>query len=144
MLKKKRWFVVLTALAAATVAGALVFGQADEDTPLSGTFLGKVAENLGVSVEELLSAITQARLAEIDEALEEGLITEEQANLLRERLEAFQAELKLIEEALAEGKITQDQAELMLGGRGLMGFGRMGMRAFGQGRMGHGPRGCGN
>ena len=153
MKDRKKWAVlgIVAAVAAGLLAGVVMFAQgSDEETAGSlwaDTFLGRVAANLGVSVEELLSAITQAQLAEIDEALADGRITEEQADWMRERIEVFQSEIQLIEDALAEGKITPAQAELMLGGRGLFGLGRMGMPGRGflpRGRMGYGPWGCKN
>ena len=48
-----------------------------------------LAEALGISEEELEAAHEEARTAAIDQALEEGLITEEQAEQLREGGRAF-------------------------------------------------------
>ncbi len=48
-----------------------------------------LAEALGISVEELEAAQAQATNAAIDQALAEGLITEEQAAQLRERSDRF-------------------------------------------------------
>lgn len=50
-----------------------------------------LAEALGISVEELQAAHEEVRLAVIDQALEEGLITEDQAEQLRESERPFRA-----------------------------------------------------
>jgi hypothetical protein len=50
-------------------------------------FLGRVAEKLGVSEEQLKTAVQDVELEMIDEALAEGRITEEQAAKMRERVE---------------------------------------------------------
>ena len=51
------------------------------------TFLSKVADKLGVGEDELNTAIKDAGLEMIDEAVAEGRLTEEQAERLRERVE---------------------------------------------------------
>lgn len=75
--------VVTLSLAAVAATGAAADGA---DGPFSG-FLGKVAEKLGVSQEQLETAIQEVQLETIDEAVAEGRITEEQADKLRERSE---------------------------------------------------------
>ena len=79
--------VVLIALAAATIG--FVGAQTDEDGngPL-GNFVGRLAENLGISQGELEGAIEQTHLDQVDAALAEGLITEEQAADRREAIES--------------------------------------------------------
>ena len=79
--------VVLVALAAATIG--FVGAQTDEDGngPL-GSFVGRLAENLGISQGELEGAIEQTHLDQVDAALAEGLITEEQAADRREAIES--------------------------------------------------------
>lgn len=51
----------------------------------------RLAEALGISVEELQAAHEEVRLAVIDQALEEGLISEDQAQRLREGERPFRA-----------------------------------------------------
>jgi hypothetical protein len=57
-----------------------------EDGPVQ-TFLAKVADKLGVSEEELHTAVTEARLEMIDEAVAAGRLDPEQAERHRERVE---------------------------------------------------------
>ncbi len=79
--------VVLVALAAATIG--FVGAQTDEDGdgPL-GNFVGRLAENLGITQDELDAAIDETQLELVDEALAEGRLTEEQAADARERIES--------------------------------------------------------
>ena len=79
--------VALIALAAATVG--FVGAQTDEDGngPL-GNFVGRLAENLGITQDELETAIDETQLELVDEALAEGRIDEEQAANKRERIES--------------------------------------------------------
>ena len=79
--------VVLIALAAATIG--FVGAQTDEDGngPL-GNFVGRLAENLGITQGELEGAIEQTHFDQVDAALAEGLITEEQAADRREAIES--------------------------------------------------------
>lgn len=102
-----------------------------------------LAEALGITVDELDAAQEEARLAAIDQALEEGQITEEQAEQLREgsarfgrgfhgfadkdallaealgisveELDAAQAEVRAARlQAMVEaGALTQEQADLI-------------------------------
>ncbi|MCH7998657.1 MAG: hypothetical protein IIA91_04130 [Chloroflexi bacterium] len=75
--------VVVLAVGAVAVGGAATSAQ-EGDGPL-GTFLSRVAEKLGVSEEEVETAIDEARTESIDEAVAEGRLTEEQAERLQER-----------------------------------------------------------
>ena len=79
--------VALLALAAATVGivGAQTGG--DGSGPL-GNFVGRLAENLGITEAELDTALDKTQLSFVDEALAEGLITEEQAAERREAIES--------------------------------------------------------
>lgn len=77
---------VILVLAAVALGGAVTSAQGDEG-PLQ-TFLARVAEKLGISEEELTTAMKEARLEMIDEAVAEGRLSEEQADRLRERVEA--------------------------------------------------------
>ncbi len=78
--------VVLVALAAATIG--FVGAQTDEDGdgPL-GNFVGRLAENLGITQGELDAAIDETQLEIVDEKLADGAIDEEQAARIRERIE---------------------------------------------------------
>ncbi len=119
------------------------------------TFLGKTATNLGVDEARLIEAIAQARLQMIDQAVEQGRITQEQADRMKQRIEGSQALLGMIDEALQQGRITQEQATWMkqqIAGHRAIGWGAQGFQGrFGQGQMkqqlgghqwmGWGPRG---
>ena len=75
--------VVVLAVGAVAVGGAATSAQ-EGDGPL-GTFLGRVAEKLGISEEEFEAAVDEARTELIDEAVAEGRLTEAQAERLQER-----------------------------------------------------------
>jgi hypothetical protein len=87
-LKSKR---VLAAFAV-TVLGmsiggvAIATAQTDADSPRA--FFDAVARHLGISSEELEEATKAAAIEQVDAALEEGRITEEQAERLKERIES--------------------------------------------------------
>ena len=80
--------VLAAAVAGLAVAGggtAIAASQAD--SPAS-SFFDSVAEHLGISSEELADATKAAALDQVDQAREEGRITEEQADELRSRIES--------------------------------------------------------
>jgi hypothetical protein len=78
---------------AATVAGLAVAGggaaiaASQTDAPGS-SFLDAVARHLGISTEELEDATKAAAIDQVNQALEEGRLTEEQAEELRSRIES--------------------------------------------------------
>ena len=74
--------VVVLAVGAVAVGGAATSAQ-EGDGPL-GTFLGRVAEKLSVSEDELQTAVGEAKGEALDEAVAEGRLTEEQAERARE------------------------------------------------------------
>jgi len=80
---------------AAVVAGVAVVGgggaaiasaQSDATTPQA--FFDAVAKHLGISSEELEDATKAAAIDQVDAALAEGEITEEQAERIKERIES--------------------------------------------------------
>ena len=81
-----------TALAAA-VAGLAVAGggaavaASQSDSPAS-SFLDSVAKHLGISSQELEDATRAAAVDQVDQALADGHITQEQADELKERIES--------------------------------------------------------
>jgi hypothetical protein len=77
----------LIALAAATVGFVGAQTNGDGSGPL-GSFVSKLAANLGISEDELNSAIDETQLQMIDEALADGKIDEDQAAAARERVES--------------------------------------------------------
>ena len=86
-MRKRKWGLAAAAAGLAVAIGAgVVMAQSEED----GTgiaFLDRVAEKLGVDRETLDTAIEGARSDEIDEAVANGDLTQEQADRLKERLD---------------------------------------------------------
>ena len=72
--------VAVLALGVVAVGGV----AADDHDGLVGSFLARVAEKLGVSEDELQTAIDEARTETLDEAVAEGKLTEKQAQRLQE------------------------------------------------------------
>ncbi len=111
------------------------------DSPIDHKAL--LAEALGISVEDLDAAQTEAHAAALAQAVADGDITQEQADHMAARhalqpylQEAMQgARDEAIAQAVADGVITQEQADAFLSQDGFGGFGK-GMR-------GHGGRGHG-
>ena len=105
----------------------------------AGKSLSEVAEAKGVDMEALRDAMQAARIEAIQQAVEDGTLTQEQADRLLERLENMPTQEELIEakkqaiqQALEDGRISQEQADWMLeglengyyiGGRGCGGHG---------------------
>jgi hypothetical protein len=83
-------------LLAATVAGLAVAGggaaiaASQTDSPAS-SFLDSVAKHLGISSQELEDATKAAAVDQVNQALEDGKITQEQADALKERIESGEA-----------------------------------------------------
>jgi len=79
--------LAIVLVGAAVIGGGigLAVGQGD-DTPVQ-TFLGRVADKLGIGEDELRSAMTEAEQDIIDERVAEGTLTAEQGERLRERIE---------------------------------------------------------
>ena len=79
---------------AATVAGLAVTGgvgagiAASQDDSRASSFFDSVAKHLGISSDELEDATRAAAIDQVDAALEEGRITEEQAEELKSRIES--------------------------------------------------------
>lgn len=119
-----------------------------------------LADALGITNEELQAAYLKAQNASIDQAVADGKLTQEQAELMKGQAalfgnEDFQSAMKsafeaAVSKAVAAGVITQTQADLILEkGAGFgFGMGSHGPGGFGDfGRMpgpgGRGPHGMG-
>jgi hypothetical protein len=119
------------ALAQAVEDGLLTQEQADQMQNFAdghgGHFFGDVkgeylADALGISVEDLQAAEQEARASLLADAVEAGVLTQEQVDLMtaREAInpylpDAFAAAYEdAINQALADGVITQEQADLLL------------------------------
>jgi hypothetical protein len=109
-------------------------------------FQALLADALGITVDELAAAQQIAHEARLAQAVADGRITQQQADLMqaRQRLhtnENFRSALRsayesAVNKAVEEGVITQEQAEQILSSES-----SFGMRGFGKG--GRGMRGWG-
>jgi polyhydroxyalkanoate synthesis regulator phasin len=91
---KKMWKIVgvvaLVAILGVTAVGTAVYAQEDGDGypfDFAQRFKEALAEALGISVETYDAAVDQAQGQVVDEALAEGWLTDEQAELLHWRME---------------------------------------------------------
>lgn len=134
----------------------------------AGKSLAEVAEAQGVDVETLQDAMQAARVEAIQQAVEDGTLTQEQADRMLERPERaervpdekpentptqeelIEARKQAIQQALEDGEISQEQADWMLEGleNGYwdgLGFGGLGGKPGGFGGPGEfdGSRGPG-
>lgn len=84
----KKWIVVAAGVAVAAALGAGVVMAQDGGSGASGpSFLSRVAQKLGIDEPRLQQAIKDARTDQIDEAVQNGDLTQEQADRLKQRLE---------------------------------------------------------
>ena len=90
---KKMWKMVgvatLVAILGAVALGAVAYAQADDDGypfDFAGKFKEALANALGVTVDEYDAAVEEAQGQVVDQALAEGWLTEEQAELLEWRM----------------------------------------------------------
>lgn len=89
--KRLRSRKVLALLAAALViggGGAAIAATQDSPSSRASSFLEGVAKHLGVSTDELEDAMKAAALDEVDAAREDGRLTQEEADALKERIES--------------------------------------------------------
>ena len=104
----KLWKLGIVVLAGVMLAGTvvgIVAAQTDGDTPTTerdvaphkvrvfADLLPRLAENLGISPEELTAAIQQTQLQLVDERVAAGDLTEEEAARIRERIESGEGPL---------------------------------------------------
>jgi hypothetical protein len=99
----------------------------------AGKSLAEVAEAQGVEMETLQDAMQAARVEAIQQAVEDGTLTQEQADRMLERPERadrmperpenmptqeelIEARKQAIQQALEDGEISQEQADWMLEG----------------------------
>ncbi len=115
-------------------------------------FQALLADALGISVEDLQAAQVEAAEIRLEQAVADGRITAEQADLMRSRYalfsnETFQNSMQTafenaVNEAVSSGVITQAQADQILEQQGSFGL-RGGMFGFGGCRGGRGGFGEG-
>lgn len=103
-----------------------------------------LADALGITVDDLKAAQEKAYDARLAQAVEDGRLTQEQADLVKAR-QALQQYIEdkgfyadAVAKAVEDGVITQAQAEAILSeGRGMGGFGGLkGRDGFGPGHLG--------
>ena len=90
------WRIAIGIVAVLVLAGTavgIVAAQTDGEVPMPGkerlsNFISGLAENLGISQEELEEAIDQTQLDMVDDRVSAGDLTEEQADEIRERIES--------------------------------------------------------
>ncbi|MEE8373045.1 MAG: hypothetical protein V3R87_04985 [Dehalococcoidia bacterium] len=95
-MRKKGWMGVIGALVVmVAIVGLIVVPAMAQETDETSSptrseradqFFGKVAENLGVGTDQLTDAMTDAKLAMIDDAVADGLITEERAEEIKQNI----------------------------------------------------------
>jgi hypothetical protein len=91
MLKRKWAALAAAAVAVAAIGAGALAVQAQEDDD-GASFLDRVAQKLGIESPALEQAIKDARSDEIDEAVRNGDLTEDQADALKERLDELPAD----------------------------------------------------
>ena len=93
MVKRKWLMAVAAALAVAAIGGGAVLAQSSGEDGTGITFLDRVAGKLGIDTGTLEQAITDARTEEIDEAVANGDLTQEQSDEIEARLSAHLEEM---------------------------------------------------
>jgi hypothetical protein len=129
--------------------GGMKFGMGDFSFGgMRGEYQNHLAEALGITVEELQTAHLKAQDAMLDQAVEDGVIEQEQADLIKARRAFMQYYADQTEQsaedalnaAVEAGAITQEQADLLLEQDGQMGRGRFGGGMFRQHMFGDGAQ----
>ena len=91
---KRRTAVVLAAVAVvAVVAAGVAFAVSGDRGEREQAMLADVATSLGVEQETLEQAIRDAQTSRVDAAEADGTLSDEQANRIRERIDAEQGPL---------------------------------------------------
>ena len=88
-LRSRKYIVLAVAvLALAAGGGAAIAASQGSSSSRVDSYLDSVAEHLGVSTDELKDALKAAAADQVDAALEEGRLTQEEADALKERIES--------------------------------------------------------
>jgi hypothetical protein len=85
---RKRITIIVASLAVAAGGGAAIATAQDSHSSRLDSYLDSVAGHLGISTDELKDAMKAAAIDQVDAALEEGRLTEEEADALKERIES--------------------------------------------------------
>jgi hypothetical protein len=87
-MKSRRFAIVaVTALAAVGAGAAIAATSGDKGKEVEDAILSDAAERLDVEAGALRSALSEAQLAQIDRAVEDGRLTEEQASRVKEHMQ---------------------------------------------------------
>lgn len=117
--RKKMLTIATVVLLAAGLAAGLVLAQEGEEAEIvettaeRTTMMERVAAILGIEESALEDAFGQAKVDGIDEAVANGVLTEEQAEAMKAQIEAHGAMRDVLDEALASGELTEEQLELL-------------------------------
>lgn len=93
MSTSRRTIAVAVAALAVTGGGGAAIAASQGSSASPEAFFDSLAEHLGISTEELEDAAKAAATDQVDAALEEGRITQEEAERLKERIQQSDAPL---------------------------------------------------
>jgi hypothetical protein len=85
---RKALLIAVLALALIGGAGAAIAAGEDSRSSRAGSYLEGVAKHLGVSADELKDAMKAAATDEVEAALADGRINQDEADALKERIES--------------------------------------------------------
>jgi polyhydroxyalkanoate synthesis regulator phasin len=86
----KKWLLIFAAVGALALGVvAVAAAGAQEGVRPADRFIAKVADKLGISEDDLTTAMKDAQLELIDERVAEGALSETQAAKLKERIEEY-------------------------------------------------------
>ena len=86
-MSSRRLAIYAASALVATGAGVAIAATNDRGKEAEDAILNDAAERLDVEADELRNALSEARLAQIDKAVEDGMLTEEQAEMIKKHLE---------------------------------------------------------
>ena len=88
-MKTRRRFAIVAVTAVAAAGGGAAIAATDEDrgTKAEEAILTDAADRLDIEPGELRSALSEAQQAQIDKAVEDGILTEEDAEHMKERMQ---------------------------------------------------------
>ena len=87
MKSKRIAILAVTAVGAVGAGAAIAATQDDKGAEAENAILADAAERLDVETDELRTALSEAELAQIDQAVEDGELTEEQAERIKEHMQ---------------------------------------------------------